>query len=75
MCKHHWLLGTTTLSGTPAHCKLCGQEKVFCTAGLSWETATEVRKRPHGPQPSRVSCTELPFNPHGYVGKMVGNRL
>lgn len=74
MCKHYWMLGMTTLDGTPGECKKCHRRRVFRTQGLTWETSKEARRRPHEPRPSRVSHTELPFNPHGYMGKLAGSR-
>ncbi|KKK98104.1 hypothetical protein LCGC14_2646060, partial [marine sediment metagenome] len=37
MCRHYWILGATTLEGTPAHCNQCNEYKLFRTKPLPWE--------------------------------------
>ncbi len=75
MHKHHWILGMTTLDGTPAYCRSCGDYRLFRTSGLPWESSAEARRRPGNPEPTRVTQQELPFNPHGQWGSLEGNSL
>ncbi len=63
-CRHYWVLGATTLEGTPARCNQCDEYKLFRTKPLPWETAAEVPQRPGGVQRSheRGGFGDAPFN-------------